>query len=226
MSAVSADRRAKARVLIAADHGATRAGMRTALDGEAECSEVADADTAVAAALRERPDVCLINFSSPGRGIRTAAEITASIPGASVVVMTERIDEDEFLTAIQAGAIGYLPHQIDPLRLPQVIRSVMRGEAAVPRMLVGRLLDELRDRERRRVALRERQRVELTEREWQVVRALQQGMTTRQIAEQLGVAEVTVRRHVSGVLHKAGVRTRPELLGLLPHEGAPLPETA
>jgi DNA-binding NarL/FixJ family response regulator len=224
MSAVTADRRTRARVLIAADHDATRAGMRTALSAEADCSEVADADTAVAAALRERPDVCLIDFSSPGRGIRTAAAITASIPGASVVVLTESIDEDEFLTAIQAGAVGYLPHQIDPLRLPQVIRSVMRGEAAVPRMLVARLLDELRDRERRRVALRERQRVELTEREWQVVRALQQGQSTRQIAEQLGVAEVTVRRHVSGVLQKAGVRTRSELLGLLPHEGVRLPE--
>jgi DNA-binding NarL/FixJ family response regulator len=78
-----------------------------------------------------------------------------------------------------------------------------------------RLLDEFRGRERRRLALRERRGVELTEREWQVVECLRHGMTTRQIAERLGIREVTVRRHISGVHHKVGVRTRSELLDML-----------
>lgn len=221
MTALAADTRGKARVLIAADHGATRTGIRLALAGEADVSEADDAEAAVDMAVRERPDVCVVDFAPAGRGIRAAAEITTRFPGAAVVVMTERIDEAEFLNAIHAGATGYVSQQIDPARLPHLIRDVMRGEAAVPRALVARLLDEFRGRERRRLALRERRGIELTEREWQVVEALRQGMTTRQIAERLGIHEVTVRRHISGVHHKAGVRTRAELLAMLESIGPP-----
>ena len=214
MTALAQDSQ-KARVLVAADLDATRNGIRLALADAAEVSEADDADAAVDIAVRDRPDVCVVDFSPAGRGIRATAEITTRIPGATVVIMTDRIDEDEFLNAIQAGATGYVSQQIDPARLPHLIRDLMRGEAAVPRALVTRLLDEFRGRERRRLALRERRGVELTEREWQVVEALRQGMTTRQIAERLGIREVTVRRHISGVQHKVGLRTRSELLGLL-----------
>ena len=214
MSAVAQDSQ-KARVLVAADLDATRNGIRLALAEAADVSEADDADAAVDIAVRDRPDVCVVDFSPAGRGIRATAEITTRIPGATVVIMTDRIDEDEFLSAIQAGATGYVSQQIDPARLPYLIRDLMRGEAAVPRALVTRLMDEFRGRERRRLALRERRGVELTEREWQVVEALRQGMTTRQIAERLGIREVTVRRHISGVQHKVGLRTRSELLGLL-----------
>jgi len=214
LSAVAQDSQ-KARVLVAADLDATRNGIRLALAEAADVSEADDADAAVDIAVRDRPDVCVVDFSPAGRGIRATAEITTRIPGATVVIMTDRIDEDEFLSAIQAGATGYVSQQIDPARLPYLIRDLMRGEAAVPRALVTRLMDEFRGRERRRLALRERRGVELTEREWQVVEALRQGMTTRQIAERLGIREVTVRRHISGVQHKVGLRTRSELLGLL-----------
>jgi DNA-binding NarL/FixJ family response regulator len=220
MTALATDARvARARVLIAADLDATRTGMRLALADAADVSEVGDAEAAVDVAVREQPDVCVVDFIPPDRGIRAAAEITTRLPGATVVVMTDRIDEDEFLTAIHAGATGYVSQQIDPRRLPHLIRDLMRGEAAVPRALVTRLLDEFRGRERRRLALRERG-VDLTEREWQVVEALRQGMTTRQIAERLGIREVTVRRHISGVHHKVGVRTRAELLEMLDTVGA------
>ncbi|HWD62090.1 MAG TPA: response regulator transcription factor [Humibacter sp.] len=215
MTALATDTGARARVLIAADHDATRTGIRLALAGAADVSEADDAQAAVDMAVRDRPDVCVVDFTPAGRGIRATAEITTRFPGATVVVMTDRIDEDEFLTAIQAGATGYVSQQIDPARLPHLIRDLMRGEAAVPRALVTRLLDEFRGRERRRLALREQRGVELTEREWQVVEALRHGMTTRQIAERLGIHEVTVRRHISGVHHKVGVRTRSELLDML-----------
>ncbi len=215
MTAFAADADSRARVLIAADHGATRTGIRLALAGSAEVSEVDDADAAVDMAVRDRPDVCVVDFTPAGRGIRAAAEITTRLPGAAVVVMTNHVDEDEFLDAIQAGATGYVSQQIDPTRLPHVIRDVMRGEAAVPRALVMRLLDEFRGRERRRLALRDRKGIELTEREWQVVDGLRHGMSTKQIAERLGITEVTVRRHISGVFHKVGVRTRAELLDVL-----------
>jgi DNA-binding NarL/FixJ family response regulator len=211
---------ARARVLIAADRLATRTGMRLALADDAECSEADDAEAAVAAAVREKPDVCVFDFDPPGRAIRATAEITSRVPEASVVMFTHRIDEEEFLAAVRAGATGYLPEGVDPARLPHVVRSVMRGEAAVPRALVARLIDELRGREgrRRSFQIQERRRVELTAREWDVVDLLRQGLSTRSIAEILGISAVTVRRHVSAVHGKLGVNTRAELLGLLAAE--------
>ncbi len=204
---------AKARVLIAADRLATRTGMRLALAEDAECSEAGDAEAAVAAAVRDKPDVCVFDFDPPGRAIRATAEITSRVPEASVVMFTRRMDEEEFLAAVRAGAAGYLPEDY-------VVRSVMRGEAAVPRALVARLIDELRGREgrRRSFQIQERRRVELTAREWDVVDLLRQGLSTRSIAEILGISAVTVRRHVSAVHGKLGVNTRAELLELLAAE--------
>jgi two-component system nitrate/nitrite response regulator NarL len=212
---------AKARVLIAADHLATRTGFRLALADSADCSEAVDAETAVAAAVRDQPDVCVVDFDPPGRAIRAVSEITSKVPGASVVVMTRRIDEEEFIAAVRAGAIGYLPEGVNPARLPYVVRSLMRGEAAVPRALVPRLIDELRGREgrRRHLDLYERKRDELTAREWEVVDLLRKGMSTRSIAELLGISAVTVRRHVSAVHGKLGIRSRAELLRLLSTNG-------
>jgi DNA-binding NarL/FixJ family response regulator len=211
---------AKARVLIGADRLATRTGMRLALAEDADCSEADDAETAVAAAVRDKPDVCVFDFDPPGRAIRATAEITSKVPEASVVMFTRRIDEEEFLAAVRAGATGYLPEDVDPSRLPYVVRSVMRGEAAVPRALVARLIDELRGREGRRRSfdVQERSHVELTAREWDVVDLLRQGLSTRSIAEILGISAVTVRRHVSAVHGKLGVHTRAELLELLAAE--------
>jgi DNA-binding NarL/FixJ family response regulator len=190
--------------------------MRLALTASADCSEAEDANAAIEAALRDKPDVCVLDFTPPRRGIRTAAEIASKVPGAAVVVMTDRIDEDEFLDAVRAGASGYVSQEIDPLRLPHLVRGLMRGEVAVPRVLVTRLIDELRGRERRRhLVLAGSRRIDLTEREWQVVEALREGMTTRQIADRLGITQVTVRRHISGVHQKLGVHKRSELLELL-----------
>lgn len=221
MTALAAPAGAKARVLIAADHLATRTGFRLALGDAAECSEAGDADTAVAAAVRNQPDVCVVDFDPPGRAIRAAAEISSKVPGAAVVVMTRHIDEEEFIAAVRAGAIGYLLEGVDPARLPYVIRSVMRGEAAVPRAFVPRLIEELRGRERRRrrLDLYERKRVELTGREWEVVDLLRKGLSTRAIAELLGISAVTVRRHISAVHAKLGVKSRAELLRLLAASG-------
>ena len=216
MSVVAAQIPGKARVLIAADHLATRTGVRLALADAAECVEADDAEVAVAVAVRDRPDVCVVDFEPARRGIQATAEITAKVPGAVVVVMTRRIDEDECMAAVRAGAAGYVSEAINPSRFPHLIRGLMRGEAAIPRRLVSQLIDEIRGRERRRhLDLHEQRRVELTTREWQVVEALRQGMSTKEIAQLLGIAEVTVRRHIGGVHRKLGISTRSELLRLL-----------
>ena len=216
MTAISVNAKLQTRVLIAADHLATRTGVRLALWG-AECSEAGSADEAVALAARDRPDVCVIDFDPPGRGIRAAARIISRAPGTSVVLMTPHIREEEFVAAVHAGVSGYVHEGIDPARLPHIVSSVMRGEAAVPRALVARLIVELRGRvsRLRRLALHGARSAELTAREWEVVDLLRQGKSTRAIAELLGISVVTVRRHAGSGREKLGVRTRGELLELL-----------
>lgn len=203
-------------VLIAAERLPTRVGLRLALEPEARCTEAADAESAVGAAIRDRPDVCLLGLDSSGQGLRAANEIAARVPGAAVVILTNRLDEEEFMAAVRAGVSGYLTSSLDPSRLLPVVQGAMRGEPAVPRKFVSRLLDELRARERRRSLVVEgRGRVALTTREWDVVELLRRGATTAEIAEELGVAPVTVRRHLGSVEQKFGVSTRAEVLKLL-----------
>jgi DNA-binding NarL/FixJ family response regulator len=126
------------------------------------------------------------------------------------------------MAAVRAGASGYLTQGLDPARLPHVVRGAVRGEPAVPRRFVSRLLDELRTRERRRsVVLAGRGRVALTGREWEVAELLLRSATTAEMAAQLGVAPVTVRRHVGSVERKLGVSTRAEVIALLSAEAAP-----
>jgi len=203
-------------VLIAAERLPTRVGLRLALEPEARCTEAADARSAVDAAVRDRPDVCLLGLDASGQGLRVANEIVQRVPSAVVILLTSRLDEEEFMAAVRAGATGYLTHNLDPARLPHVVRGALRGEPAVPRRFVSRLLDELRTRERRRsVVLDGKGRVSLTAREWEVVDLLLRAASTMEIATELGVAPVTVRRHLGSVERKLGVRSRAEVVELL-----------
>ncbi len=217
MTATTPTRRAH--VLIAAERLPTRVGLRLALEPEARCTEVADGESAVDAAVRERPDVCLLGLEASGQGLRVANEIASQVPSAVVILLTSRPDEAEFMAAVRAGASGYLTSTLDPARLPHVVRGALRGEPAVPRRFVACLLDELRTRDRRRsVVLEGKGRVALTTREWEVVELLLRPATTLEIADELGVAPVTVRRHLGSVERKLGVTNRAEVVELLTAE--------
>jgi DNA-binding NarL/FixJ family response regulator len=141
-----------------------------------------------------------------------------------VILLTSKLDEEEFMAAVRAGASGYLTNRLDPARLPHVVQGAMRGEPAVPRKFVSRLLDELRTREHRRsVVLEGKGRIALTAREWEVVELLLRSASTSDIAAELGVAPVTVRRHVGSVERKLGVTTRAQVVELLNAEPAAAP---
>jgi len=212
-------------VLIAAERLPTRVGLRLALEPEARCTEAADAESAVDAAVRDRPDVCLLGLDPTDQSLRVVNEIVSRVPSSAVIFLTDQLDEEEFMAAVRAGASGYLTQNLDPARLPHVVEGALRGEPAVPRKFVARLLDELRTRERRRsVVLADRGRVSLTTREWEVVELLLRSASTAEIAAQLGVAPVTVRRHLGSVERKLGVTTRAEVVELLTADGAtPVP---
>lgn len=205
------------RVLIAASRLPTRVGLRLALGPELVCGEAANGATAADVAREKRPDVCLLDLESQAENLWAIAEIVGASPDTAVVMLTGELDDDEFLAVMRAGATGYLSQAVDPARLPDVVRAVVRGEVAVPRHFVGRLIDELRDRDRRRrlVAVSGDRTVEITAREWEVLALLREDLPTREIAEQLGISQVTVRRHLGAVSQKLGARTREDMLGLL-----------
>jgi DNA-binding NarL/FixJ family response regulator len=214
----------RAHVLIAAERLPTRVGLRLALEPGARCTEAADAESAVDAAVRDRPDVCLLGLDPSGQTLRVVNEIVSRVPSAAVILLTSKLDEEEFMAAVRAGASGYMTNRLDPARLPYVVQGAMRGESAVPRKFVSRLLDELRTRERRRsVVLEGKGRVALTAREWEVVELLLRSASTSDIAAELGVAPVTVRRHVGSVEGKLGVTTRAQVVELLTADPAAAP---
>jgi DNA-binding NarL/FixJ family response regulator len=134
------------RVLIADEDGATRTGVRLALvEGGFEiCGEAGTAADAIDAARRERPDFCLIEADLPGGGIAAAEAIVDSISGTAVVMLCGRVSDDRLFAALRAGARGYLVKDMDPARLAAALHGVLRGEAAIPRALMGRVVDELR----------------------------------------------------------------------------------
>jgi DNA-binding NarL/FixJ family response regulator len=205
------------KVLLADDHPATRAGVRHVLEGHgfSVCAEVADADAAIEAARRERPDLCLLDVNMPGGGIKAAREIASALPEAHVVMLTVSYDDADLFDSIKAGASGYLLKDMDPGRLPYALHGVLSGEAAVPRPLVARLMEEFRAREGRRrlPALKERG-ASLTTREWQILELLREGLTTSKIADRLYVSPVTVRSHVRAILKKLDVPDRESAISL------------
>jgi DNA-binding NarL/FixJ family response regulator len=209
------------RVVIADEQPTIRATVRRLLarDGFEVCGEAADADAAVEAALRERPDICLIGVVMPGSGIRATRRIAPALPETAIVILTASESRDDLVGAIKAGAVGYLLKSEKQEELPSILRGVLAGEAAIPRKLVAPLVRELQNHGRRRAIVGERGSAELTAREWEVMELTCDGLDTAEIAERLLVSPVTVRRHVSGILKKLGVKDRDAAVTLVQEQG-------
>jgi DNA-binding NarL/FixJ family response regulator len=198
------------RVLIAERAGPTRAGLRLALSGAnfKVVAEAGDRDSAVEAAVEHQPEVALVSTDLAGGGIDAARLVVERVPGTKVVVLSPRLDGQELVAAVLAGAVGYLSKEISADRLPLALAGVLRGEVALPRRFTQQLLDELRGRDLGRTVVAAHASSPLTDREWEVLRHLGDGASTGEIAQRLGIAEVTVRRHVSAVLGKLSVADR------------------
>jgi DNA-binding NarL/FixJ family response regulator len=191
--------------LLIVDHAPMRLGIRMALKGEAEvCAEAENAEQAIRAAKRGQPDVCLIGRAVCGDGMAAVRGICRASPKAAVVVLAQTRDDDDLVDAVRAGAIGYVPGDLNATRLRRIIRAVAANEAVVPRSMVMELVMELRGGGGGGDAL--------TGRESQVLGMLRRGHTTARIAERLEIAPVTVRRHISDLVHKLGVENRSALV--------------
>jgi DNA-binding NarL/FixJ family response regulator len=203
----------RASVLIADNEAATRELVALVLRDHPEfrvCAEVGDAAAAVEAALRERPDVCLLDIRIPGDGVAATREITSRLRSTKVVIFSRSTEEGELFAVLQAGACGFLPKETDPDRLPAILRDVVSGRgAALPRRLVLRLVEEFNAET---IPLRRQlmtdSRTQLTGREWQVLQFLRRGFSTREIARHLFISEATVRSHSATLVRKLGVKDR------------------
>ncbi len=202
------------RVLVADDHVPTRAGVRMVLEqaGCTVCAEAGTADEAIAAAVAERPDVCLVDVDMPGSGIRAVVSIHARVPSAAILMLTVSRAESDLFDALRAGCIGYLLKDMDPALLPDAVRAAAAGEGVLDGTLTAMLIDEFRHRRTAALDLDHRLKVDLTSRELEVVELLGEGLPTAEIARRLFVSQVTVRRHVSILMGKLGVHSRDELL--------------
>jgi DNA-binding NarL/FixJ family response regulator len=201
-------------VVVAASSAATRAGVRLALQGPGidVCAEAQTVADLIAAVQREKPDVCIMDCGLSASPVGTAAELKARVPSVAVVLLTEQVDETEFLDAMRVGVAGYLDKGISPEALSNVVRAVAKGEPAVPRSLVVALINGYRHRPPRPHL---DVPADLTGREWEVLDFMGDGLSTGQIADRLLISEVTVRRHISSVLKKLSVPTRTDAIKLV-----------
>ncbi|HET8821679.1 MAG TPA: response regulator transcription factor [Thermoleophilaceae bacterium] len=196
-------------VLVADDDAQNRRAVRAALEkhGFVVVGETGDAASAIGAATRLRPDICLIEIELPGDGLNAVGRIAKASPNTLVIILSESERPENVVGAFTRGASGYLLKGISGERLASTLRGAYSGEPPLSRSLVPHLVDEIRRGSVRRLTLPGGP-VTLTPREWEVGELLRDGHSTTEIAERLGVSPVTVRRHVGLLLHKLGAKNR------------------
>jgi DNA-binding NarL/FixJ family response regulator len=198
------------RILVADDHGIVRSGLMMLIerhDGMHVVAEASDGVEAVERAIRERPDVAILDVSMPRMtGLQAAREIRAHCPDTRVLLLSMHDDERYVFDAVKAGASGYVLKRQADSELIEAVRAVAAGgrflsataDAGVMEEWIARGEDEPHD--------------PLTPRELDVVKLIAEAYTNRQIAEILKVSEKTVESHRGNVLAKLGMRDRVELV--------------
>ncbi len=194
------------RVVIADDHPPTRAVIRRALEhgGFRVVGEGSDAESAVALVHGTTPELALLDVRMPGGGITAAAAITTATSETAVVMLTVSEDDEDLFAALRAGALGYVLKGGPIEELPGLLRQALSGEAVLQGSLLARVLRQYRTAERRRLFERSA-RDSLTKREFEVLMLLEKGATTREIADELFISQVTVRSHVAAICRKLHV---------------------
>ena len=183
-----------------------------ALEGQVVvCAEAEDHEHAIRKAMHHQPDLCLVGRDLAGDALAAVRGICRAAPSAAVVVLAEIPDADDLIESVRAGAVGYVPGPLDAERLRRVVQAVRANEAVVPGSMVLELLLELRAAGTGSDGL--------TTRESQVFSMLRRGHSTAAIAQRLEIAPVTVRRHISELVHKVGVANRSELIATPPTPG-------
>ena len=190
------------RLMFAEDHVLVRAGLAQLLGGFEDFDLVGAATNgaeAVELAVRERPDVVLMDLEMPVMdGIEATRRIVAQVEGVAVVVLTSFSDRDRILRALDAGAVGYLLKDAEPDDLIRGIRAAARGESPLAPKAAHAVIRARSDR----------QAVTLSAREREVLTLVAAGLANKQIARRLEISEKTVKAHLTSVFSQIGVTDR------------------
>jgi len=197
------------RVIIADDHAVVRQGIRGVLEeveGLSVVAEAGDGEEALALTREHEPDVVVLDVTMPGKtGLEVARELRDSGSETRVLVLSMHDDPAYVLEAVRAGADGYVLKDVAPSELRAAVTAVHEGReyfsARVTHQLSLGLRKEI-EQEQRRSRLDS-----LTAREVEVLRLVAQGLTNREIAEQLGISPRTVETHRERVMAKLRIRT-------------------
>jgi NarL family two-component system response regulator LiaR len=195
------------KLLVVDDQKIVRMGIRALIEPVDDIDVIGEAsngEEAVVQAKRLQPDVILMDLMMPKMdGITAIREIQASQLPARIIALTSFVTEDKVFPAIKAGAMGYLLKDSDPEDLITAIRKVNRGEPSLHPVVAKMVLEELGQPVKQPLTPEP-----LTEREVDIIRLVAQGLSNRQIAEQLVIGEATVRTHVGNVLNKLHLANR------------------
>jgi DNA-binding NarL/FixJ family response regulator len=199
-------------VLVVDDEALVRSGLRMILEATADIAVVAEArdgDEALAAVRTHRPEVVLMDVRMPGTDGLTAAARIGLNQDAPKVIMLTTFDLDEYVhAALRAGAVGFLLKDTPPRDLAAAVRTVAAGHAMLAPSVTRRLITAFATKGSSSVDQARRRLTALTEREQDVVRSVARGLSNAEIAGELGMAETTVKAHVSRALAKLGLTNR------------------
>jgi len=195
------------RVFLLDDHEVVRRGLRELLEAEGDLEVVGEAGTAAEALARippTKPDVAVLDVRLPdGDGVEVCRDIRSSHPEVNCVMLTSFSDDDALFQAIMAGAAGYLLKQIKGNDLVDAVRRVAAGQSLLDPAVTARVLERLRTGPETDERLGQ-----LTEQERRILDLIAEGLTNRQIAERVHLAEKTVKNYVSNLLAKLGMERR------------------
>jgi DNA-binding NarL/FixJ family response regulator len=198
------------RLLVVDDHEVVRQGLVALLDRREGFQVVAEAGTvaeAIEQARRHQPEIVIMDVRLPdGSGIEACREIRAEFPATRVVMLTSYPDEEAVLSAIVAGASGYLLKQIRARDLVAALETVGRGESLLDPAVTEKVLDRIR-----RIATGSQEADELSQltgQERKILLLVAEGMTNKEIAAEIFLSDKTVKNYVSSILAKLNLERR------------------
>jgi DNA-binding NarL/FixJ family response regulator len=195
------------RVFLLDDHEIVRQGLKALLESEPDLEVVGEASNAAEALARVpalKPDVAVLDVRLPdGDGITVCRELRSALPDLACLMLTSFGDDDALVSAIMAGASGYVLKQIRGSDLVGAVRTVGRGGSLLDPAATARLLHRMRTESSRKDPLEA-----LTDQERKILDLIGEGLTNREIGERMFLAEKTVKNYVSSVLSKLGLVRR------------------
>lgn len=197
------------RILIVDDHALVRAGLKKFLSTEPdfEVLEAANGEDAVILSGEHRPDVILMDLMLPGiDGVEATKRCLEAHPEAKVIILTSLPDDDKVLPAIRAGALSYLLKDVSPEELIDAVRDAARGKATFHPVAAQRMMQAVQN-----PPAPAGEYEALTPRELEVLACVGRGMENKEIAEELGITERTVKAHVTNLLAKLDCPNRVSL---------------